>query len=1673
MAIGVDKITTQEVNSQARDIWLVFDMAFLKDLQLQSGKTKEWFSQAINDWAEAQINEDHEIRLLKEMIATQWVDSYFDFQFEDDAKQAAGHIDGLKQILIEYLGNLQDFSKEIGALKTAINFTLTNEGVGKIVNWVMWNQSRVDDYYALGSKYSISNTSSTNYIGSTQWTSVWWNIIQDDYTNTSYNVGNTNASITDDPYAVLSYGAGDNVFKPLAPSLVDETIEGQENIVMVPNSKVTYEYENIYARKNSEWGEDYDNDMRRWQIRRMVWKWIKWKDDDYLDIQELSGDAKINKPDKQEKAMLREYFKRPLQRLTINNKGLFFHGISKDQRYDAIHLWDIVVTTFNSGRLWKHWWDLDNSSKAHSSVWEMYAESELDKKSDKALFVTEMSKLSALYAAYRNNQLNGSYTDRLIKMMDQSVLRWVGGSEATNGEVRGNGSSLVNIHNQNNNEVGDIDLGGAHEIITTTDKKRFERQWLTNLSALVSDISGANFQDKVLSGNITPDQVRSMLNNTQLSVNKSLEIRFEWWREIYEFIRWQKLAGISEVDLSVMLAEWYAHKASPVDMYNIKAIADFASPTVSDATRFVNFLSDYNNNGRVGPEDHFVNGWAQLMTNYRLAVEQRIAESNEDKTQAELQVAHNILHYMIVTSANRGDAYISETLKWYQNNQKSLVDIAREHPAFVVYMQDVLKTLPAKTDLQSIMVGWWAHTESIKQKNMNNKFTELEQQQLKELVNQESIRLYNDIQWQLKNLSPEERQYFDYITRESLAQHISETVSTALQTNEYGAGIGVAIKLVKWIQANVSLAMWPDGVPVPGIGLWLNTSTREGGTIGANINFLVPGVSIYIGHSREGNVSKLAKTMQSKSFKTHAITAHGGISVLAISAGIGYQQDIDHMRGIETTYQNISKESQRFLPTLLKDPKISSAYKRIIFEVEKDNYLNKFDAIQSDIKTVVDGIAKKLMVQYPWQNHSDYQSAANNIFEAMVNTQFMGGADGYDNISSYFAEQWKADAINKLKNKVKVTGWGVWLHAFISPVGLMWVLPFTMRLSRYNRWSKHVDTEASLRYQKHAEYQGQNNRFLPITPDKRVHYMNEVLFANAMSQLDEGNRVNLSADGAFIELPLELFKTDRLNIKISPAMEWKLAVEGWKMIIPIDIPLRMSSFTQSQGVEYVLNIWSTITSSKDIHLLKGRDSLLNQPWWFQESREGLFVNSTNVEVGVNSQDLINKLSVYGLQIVGLNWNNIVYIDNGTQREIPFDWGKVVVSDGSKITFSRVWDRLNFAVLRANGSVVTNNTVENLIYQKVMAQDVIDFITHDASKILERFESTNPADLQKFIAAAIDNNDAQALTYLSQLNIPQLQQAIASGDEDMKSEIVAYMLQAFALEDVWYKNQTALKLLSYRNGAYTRILWSENIASFMSLDVIKSIYGWVDLRDEKPGASNPVRNDIIWYTAFYRGKKSWEHRGYAMTLPWYTRVLWGKINTFPKWSSEEGMAQKWLLDKIQADMFAKRVILKSIREKFKESPDVATYITEANIINILKWEKVTLQNGCVINLNAKPVFYLLGECANESIWLQVESITCMWPNAEVMSVNGNLLRTYNQWLFAINTTRTTGSETIWRKNIVNIGVAGGAKSSTWQAWWNEWTVTTNPGSWWWDSPWGTTSGAGWWWSDWQAGSTWWW
>jgi hypothetical protein len=145
------------------------------------------------------------------------------------------------------------------------------------------------------------------------------------------------------------------------------------------------------------------------------------------------------------------------------------------------------------------------------------------------------------------------------------------------------------------------------------------------------------------------------------------------------------------------------------------------------------------------------------------------------------------------------------------------------------------------------------------------------------------------------------------------------------------------------------------------------------------------------------------------------------------------------MQGIEIVYANIRKESSRFLPTLLRDLKIASAYNTIKAETKKNGYLEHMNTLSQNKQTIIDELIKKLRSYYAKDEPTTdtLVKAANNIFEAMVNTQFMGSDDDYDTISSYFAEQRKSQAIKQITNHTKLTGWGVGIHAFVSPSGMI------------------------------------------------------------------------------------------------------------------------------------------------------------------------------------------------------------------------------------------------------------------------------------------------------------------------------------------------------------------------------------------------------------------------------------------------------------------------------------------------------------------------------------------------------------------------------------------------------------------------------------------------------------
>jgi hypothetical protein len=74
----------------------------------------------------------------------------------------------------------------------------------------------------------------------------------------------------------------------------------------------------------------------------------------------------------------------------------------------------------------------------------------------------------------------------------------------------------------------------------------------------------------------------------------------------------------------------------------------------------------------------------------------------------------------------------------------------------------------------------------------------------------------------------------------------------------------------------------------------------------------------------------------------------------------------------------------------------------------------------------------------------------------------------------------------------------------------------------------------------------------------------------------------------------------------------------------------------------------------------------------------------------------------------------------------------------------------------------------------------------SASTLENFEKDHKGALELFVTHAIANNVDKALNALKDLNIPELSTVVSGGNSQLKRELVAYLLQAFALEEVSYK-----------------------------------------------------------------------------------------------------------------------------------------------------------------------------------------------------------------------------------------------------------------------------------------------
>lgn len=284
--------------------------------------------------------------------------------------------------------------------------------------------------------------------------------------------------------------------------------------------------------------------------------------------------------------------------------------------------------------------------------------------------------------------------------------------------------------------------------------------------------------------------------------------------------------------------------------------------------------------------------------------------------------------------------------------------------------------------------------------------------------------------------------------------------------------------------------------------------------------------------------------------------------------------------------------------------------------------------------------------------------------------------------------------------------------------------------------------------------------------------------------------------------------------------------------------------------------------------------------------------------------------------------------------------------------------------------------------------------------LEELENNDAVAYAEFLKAAstpgnnweIDENEiTDAIGHLEDLmrkdrsrtDFTVLKWFLDGNNEEVKSYIVDRMKQILAREPS-YKLLTIWNILG-KHGWWEWVKWPSNMP--FHADLKKEMQG---LRDDikknhgkEPYTTDPIIDpNLIWYTAFYRQLA----QKYSITSLGETGYQW-EIKTISEANREN--AKEWFLNNfrmntnevnrfgksLEAQFLAQWVIVNILKDTHTKTIDI--------IDHLMKWDEITIDSWEKISIDLDWVFYLLGDCCNESLGMKIKNIKIQKQNPNIV------------------------------------------------------------------------------------------
>ena len=907
-----------------------------------------------------------------------------------------------------------------------------------------------------------------------------------------------------------------------------------------------------------------------------------------------------------------------------------------------------------------------------------------------------------------------------------------------------------------------------------------------------------------------------------------------------------------------------------------------------------------------------------------------------------------------------------DIMRYGENALKKTLEAQKLTQEELKQIEDKIKTDPATREL----------SQQARNDLMANKVQEIKQEELKQIED----KIKTDPA--TRGLSQQAR---DTLMANLSSYLLSKMREPGVDKNVNGLGVGVNVPLnqiLKGLSFTLGTGISLEGQLFVGVSLawnsevvkWKTGNLSVGGNLGAtpvkegDKLEVIPIWGGRAGVKQDLNTKNVLGNIDPTSLKS--LSVGGNLTMLGIipSWGVSAGFDRDKIGGIEKQYDHIKKE-------------ITPIIEKLLTKDKDGNYPD----ITATLKTL-----------FNTSSDAEIKKAGENLTSVIERTkaETLDPKEAAQLIGQRYAESWKNNAVQGLPKGWRFTGasLGAQFIAEFFPVATL-----SATLTKYKNLSHSDSPESRARLQQSIE-RGRG--------DVMKESLSENDFVNIKNQLKAINVLN-SNDKLIMDNNWELvfshslLNKTGLNVKINKNLKGYIKSENGNLIIPAGVSYRFLTSARTNGSFSELDIGYERWSDKLTSLRAGNlESFVGKKdYGLDQHIEGLktLLKSFNLaDVKIEDWKLFKKKAeIWDLTKDSGEYiaqkNDIKINPDGTISRGVDNNGRTKIWDLTKDSGLAIDKDWNIKITEEKGKI-TKESQPSLTVDKELNKQVEDLFNEKIIDSLTKLtKQKDPfTHFRGFLehAKAMKEEYVEAAKELKEMlwkNYPKLEEAIAIENKNFKNpqlatQVMDRLKAIFATIPREQKDSRdeVVNLATQRNLEYRKHHGRSVLADFsnnqLKIDYVKLAKGL----PEKP--TLVPKDNLIGFTAFYK-RNAGDARGMSMTAYGQTNVLSDTFSIDPEEEKElRTNAQGWLLDNLKKQTEQLKSIAKSIGKFNGKGVDLTNspltdegFLSGESIITLLKWESIDLWKK-KITLNTKIVKYFLAECANESIGIQIDSIT---------------------------------------------------------------------------------------------------